>query len=459
MRLTNGEPDQRVYEETLKKILNCRLKTFKDDSYKLNIEQEKLLKDTFCAEDMKDTKELFKDTLKEYVDDGTKDIYGTYKTITNRAQALKIISDIAIQVKKEKPGIEMSTIISSLFQKILDKGQKMPKIPGMTDQQQQSIEDKLINDACQYLNSVFLGDNKEEDLDMQEIFEDGEGKEPKQDNEEAMKYLKRVLENDKSISIPKDALEKCLQIASKLKMIIKNQKIDKEKYTKSDTFDNELDIDTLKNIGELSSILPHQFVFDDIGLLELKAYNQELLKKQNMSKHKRKRIIYMLLDVSGSMHGLEKTCIALVSAIMSFCIDKKDIFYFETFNYKIRSSFTAKNKNDMKAIIKSLASSSFGDNTAIQMALSHAIKNIKDKKAVDGVDLKDAEIFLITDGDDSVNTEIINKDKEDIRIHTTLLNSGGESDLKKISTTFNHVCGKDGDFIDKGKAIDLVSVF
>jgi len=205
-------------------------------------------------------------------------------------------------------------------------------------------------------------------------------------------------------------------------------------------------ITNMKMISDLPKVLPHQFLYPD-KLFDKMLIDKELKVKQYQNRRKKKQVLYILIDGSGSMDSLKQVvACGIAVAYIKKAISEGSYYFFRFFDEDTFELHTVTNEQEaIKEIDYLLNNPRSGGGTSIDNAIKVAIKDISDPKKFKqdskdrNTDLYDrADILVITDGEDYV--DITKKELEDKKIvlHSFLLgeDSYGNKALETISTTY-----------------------
>lgn len=125
--------------------------------------------------------------------------------------------------------------------------------------------------------------------------------------------------------------------------------------------------------------------------------------------------LYLLLDRSFSMKELHRLLFAKTLLVEYFRLKKRSSaqLFFRGFDYKPSEVFLTKNLGDYEKVLKELIfSQPAGKGTDIEAALKTAIYDIKFHSP-----FREADILLVTDCLSRIDPELINREKENIKIH------------------------------------------
>lgn len=463
MRLTNGDINNKP--ETLSMfngiqgtIWNCR-NVSKDQNASLTPEQSDLLSDLLLADNTKADEEIFSDVLNDYVKGKVDNIKDLYQINQNRRQ---ILEDVAY-IKQGLDADSTEILVGDMFKSFsgnkdqISEASKQIMKDMMKGEDEDSLKGRMlkakIKNVMEYIRKVFGIQANEQDVNP-----DAEGKNKggcgKEDGTAQMLMDSKV----NPTQVTKKQLQNMLEIAGKLNFTI--HKATKEKVSCSKYPDNDLSISVAQGMEDAKLILPHQFIYDEVGLLQYKIFKKELMKKQYLSRQKRKQCTYLLLDSSGSMKGIRRTALTLVFALIIHSVDMGDKFVLALFDRKIVKEFHIRDKFDAKSCFDDIMGGYYFDGgTDITHAVNHAINVINNSTKEDHFDLRDADIMLVTDGEDCVDVEDINSKLEGskINIHAVAINEASDG-VKRIAKTYCKVTVHDDNAIEKN-ALDMIKVF
>lgn len=125
--------------------------------------------------------------------------------------------------------------------------------------------------------------------------------------------------------------------------------------------------------------------------------------------------LYLLLDRSYSMKEMHRLLFAKTLLVEYFRLKRGSCaqLFFRGFDYKPSEVFLAENLGDYEKVLKELIfSQPAGKGTDIEAALKTAIHDIKFHAP-----FREAEILLVTDCLSKIDPQLINKEKENIKIH------------------------------------------
>lgn len=211
----------------------------------------------------------------------------------------------------------------------------------------------------------------------------------------------------------------------------------------SPTPDNDMTIETNKSVSDIVRALPMEFLYDD-DVFTKKVIEHSLNITQYQTQRLRRQVLYLLLDVSGSMQELNNrlsmyACGIAVSLIRQ-AIREGSTYFLRYFDGGVKNLIKITNKEEANSAIEELLHLPFsGGGTNFDCAIGTAIQDIKG----DTHKFENADIMIITDGQDSCS--ITSEELDFIKLHAVLVGNGDGSTgtLKKISESFVKVTDKE----------------
>jgi len=196
---------------------------------------------------------------------------------------------------------------------------------------------------------------------------------------------------------------------------------------------NEMDIKTIDNPMEILKTIPTQYAYDD-DIFMNKLVKKELLIRDYQSRNLKKQVLYLLIDVSGSMDGSRNIYASGVGlAFVRQAVNEGATYFLRFFDDYPKDLYTAKTKDEAKKLCNLLIKQPYsGGGTNIQRAILTAISDIT--KSPDK--FEKAEIMVITDGADNVSID--KSELKGVKVHSTVIN-GKNSGLQKISDSYTEL--------------------
>jgi uncharacterized protein with von Willebrand factor type A (vWA) domain len=220
-------------------------------------------------------------------------------------------------------------------------------------------------------------------------------------------------------------------------------------------------ITNMKTLSDFPNILPFQFLYPN-EIFDKMLMDKDLKVKQYQSRRKKKQVLYLLIDVSGSMSGarqLVATSIAL--AYIKKAIKEKSIYFFRHFDDTPFDLHKVTNEKEaLKEINYLLKNPKSGGGTCIDKALRRAIDDINDPRIFKQIEKENcdiaerpsmedtedlyerADILIITDGEDGVSVTSEFLEQKKVVLHSFII-EGNNDTLKKISKTCQRMSNKD----------------
>jgi uncharacterized protein with von Willebrand factor type A (vWA) domain len=197
----------------------------------------------------------------------------------------------------------------------------------------------------------------------------------------------------------------------------------------------------MTDYDQMLNILPEQLMYDDEHYYAALAQG-ELITLQSYEHHADQKLLYILLDVSRSMtqsmqNGSSRHVWArgVTMNLLLKATQGEAKYFLRPFDGKPHSMEFATTPQETDRLIDLIYNMAFsGGGTNIYAAFSQAVDDIKTK----GGEISQAEILLITDGDDKSMDDIAavqNLMGEDIRLHAILIGRESES-LKQVSHSY-----------------------
>lgn len=218
----------------------------------------------------------------------------------------------------------------------------------------------------------------------------------------------------------------------------------KTTYEKSNYPTDRIEIEPIgDDYAQVQYALSEQFLLPNIEFARQLVMN-ELLVINFYEKNVKARLLYILLDISGSMQflllsGLPRHVWARGVIINLLIQAQKDggKFFYREFGDSPRVLRIVQTVPEMKALAQLLLRETKDDGgTNIKAALSAAVQDIRTQ----GGDIANADLLIITDGEDDVDSAWL-KDllKDDIKLHFVALGlstKSGRESLKGVAKTF-----------------------
>jgi len=203
-------------------------------------------------------------------------------------------------------------------------------------------------------------------------------------------------------------------------------------------------VTNMKNMTDLPKVLPYQFLFPD-AMFDKMLLDKDLKIKQYQSRRKKKQVLYLLIDASGSMSQLNQLVAnGIAVAYIRKAISEQSTYFFRFFDDKVFDLHTVDDEaSAVKEIDYLLSNQHSRGGTSIDRALRKAIEDInnpklfkQDKNDGNKEELYDrADILIITDGEDNVRVSEENLAQNKVVLHSFLLEQDNDQ-LKKISKSY-----------------------
>jgi len=332
--------------------------------------------------------------------------------------------------------------------------------------QAKDLVDSMSNEAdfetMQGFNEEDSKEQKEQDRQQQQNLVAGKGTANPKDLKQ---FLGKMMELHKAIYRKKNKAQ-IFDLARKLKLMAKHSKgWDFE----PDDVAEEYRIRNMRHYGQVTKTIPSHLAAED-DLFYSRYAKKQLLVQERVTRKDKTQILHILLDCSGSMGWCDDpeqtvpTYIPASAIAISFLrstIDNGDKFLLRLFDSRPKTLFKVEDKKEAGAAIFQCVHNGYsGGGTNIHSAISTGIDDIIQFRAShDNEDFGKAEILVITDGGDRIDTNVL---KEKLRLSDVKLNSvviGRNDGLKEISEKFFNTSpvsmSKDaGNVIQKLVAVD-----
>lgn len=405
-----------------------------------------------------------------------------FSIVKGKNKYLKRLNDIIIEVKKVLPD-ELGTGVLSIFESNFTKNYELLKEfltfpmfePAFDTKAEPSTEKRMVW-LIEQLNKIFDEMKKqsqqnqklEEEALKEEGYEEGESEEENDENKQLMK-LAMFLRDMKSVmdfadtykKVPLHAFDptKFPDDGSSLKqyedalMYWAKQLTNDNgfifrlslKLTNQLTNGQKIEYKTSKKPSEniqmnqgkdIENIIPSEYAQDD-DVFDNKLVKGQLNQKEYLKKTNR-QLLYILEDISGSMHGLNTLYTnAIILALVNSVIAKGDILYCKFFDDRVSALWkisTPEEAKDFLAYIFNFGNAQ-GSSTNIQDSIIDACNEIKKGK---GTDIQKCDILLLTDGGAETKPKEIKPhlDSSGTNLHTILIGADSNKELEQISETF-----------------------
>lgn len=256
--------------------------------------------------------------------------------------------------------------------------------------------------------------------------------------------MSRDIEKVKEIArkVPENLLN-LLYIAATQKELSLNLKTSNEReavnYPTSDIEPN-----TIKDIAQISDIVPEQMILDDDAFYADLA-QEKLLVMQPYENITKQKLLYILLDGSGSMKDLMQNGMmrhiwarGITVNLLEKAVAGEAKYFLRVFDNAPHNLALATNAEEANVLLDSILRSGFTDGgTNIRGAVEIAVSDIRTK----GGEFSEAEILVITDGQDGSmddTSNVINLLGDNIRMHSLLIGCESPS-LQAVSTSYKVV--------------------
>lgn len=204
---------------------------------------------------------------------------------------------------------------------------------------------------------------------------------------------------------------------------------------------SELEIGMYRDPSQIGNILLEDLMLDDESFFARLATG-EIRTIDYYERLMRHRVMYLLVDVSGSMketitdrpypRHIWARGVAIKQLIKA--LNGEASYFLRYFTDSPGRLWPAKNRVEAQAIIDNLFEVDFSEGgTNIQLALQTAAHDIKEYEK----DCAQAEILLLSDGESSLDVKKLEEEFcGKVRLHTVLIGNTDSASLREISTTY-----------------------
>jgi len=207
-------------------------------------------------------------------------------------------------------------------------------------------------------------------------------------------------------------------------------------------------VTNMKTMSDLPEVLLYQFLYPE-AVFDKMLMDKDLKIKQYESRRKKKQVLYLLIDGSGSMDRRKQiTACGIAIAYIRKAIQEGSIYFFRFFDNSVFDLHTVTSETEaVEAIDYLLNNPQSNGGTCIDTALQKAVQDINDPKLFkqdpdDDSDLYErADILVITDGEDDVRTTKEFLEENKVVLHSFLLYQQNKN-LEEISKTYQYLSTK-----------------
>ena len=194
--------------------------------------------------------------------------------------------------------------------------------------------------------------------------------------------------------------------------------------------EDEMSIKNIDNTMDILKTLPTQYAYDD-DLFMQKLIKKELLVRDYKTRRLKRQVLYLLIDISGSMNGTKNIYACGISlAFIRQALSEGSTYFLRFFDRSPHALHTVKNKEDARRVEQLLLKQPFsGGGTAIQTAIMKAVDDITNSPE----DFEKAEVMIISDGEDGVSID--DNLLKGVKIHSTIID-GSNDGLKQASESY-----------------------
>jgi hypothetical protein len=212
--------------------------------------------------------------------------------------------------------------------------------------------------------------------------------------------------------------------------------------------DNSVDIHKIRDSKDLFKLLPGQLALPS-DTFYMKYAKKELMCREFMIRQDKRQLVYILMDVSGSMQGDRAVCaMSIALSLLRRVATAGDHYHMRMFEDDPHELMSASTKEEAQELCRKLLHMRFpGGGTDIQKAVLKAVSDIKKAKVKDKLDkveldLKNCQILTLTDGESSIDAKKVNEERGEIKNHSVILGYGkwfSHSQIGAISDTLHLV--------------------
>ena len=303
-----------------------------------------------------------------------------------------------------------------------DQQQDQDKQQGKNQQQDQ--ENDIDEDNSDDMDNDNNENDNPQDFDDLENYQDSSNA-SKIESQERIRQLKVKLQEE--IGYLTNLISENFEIVNLVSELELFSTFNKNKEKIESRIPENITIKNNRNLLDIKEVLPREFLYED-EVFYLKAIKNELLIKQYEEEKGKKIVLYILLDVSGSMVGTIKDKTknrlipkyvmshALILSLLKKIYEGEElILLLQDFDNKPKNITIIDNKEKALDIAGRFLSkvARYNGGTYIKQALEVSFKNIskntlntelyqKDIEDKSGY-MKQAHFFMITDGEDVIN--------------------------------------------------------
>lgn len=233
---------------------------------------------------------------------------------------------------------------------------------------------------------------------------------------------------------------KVLDLCVKVGLVMRFHRKGKENWSRYP--DDGIDIRNIESFHEVQQITPGNMALPS-DIFYQRLAKKELQVKGFTTKKEHKQVLYMLIDSSGSMNSsvgksnlkaFQMACAVAIAYLRKMTIhgDMTAVRFFDTGTTELMTAFNTKEAGQL---IKKILEGNFnGGGTDIPQAIYTAIRDISQQESTDKR-IKDADILIISDGEDEINVNEVKEKLGKTKLHTAIL-GGSNSGLKQCSETY-----------------------
>jgi len=193
---------------------------------------------------------------------------------------------------------------------------------------------------------------------------------------------------------------------------------------------DDVQVRPIRDLGEIHRLQKIEWTYPKI-LRNIRIMTNTAMVRERVDRIYEKQLLYMLIDVSGSMESGQRIPIAggvVMNRLRAVCQNEAEIFM-RTFDTGVYPEHSARNPEEAYALMEKFKKTNFsGGGTNITGAVEKALSSIE-KKMHNDPTLVRPEIVVVSDGGSSIG---INKARMgETRIHAIII-QGHNDDLKRL---------------------------
>jgi len=171
-----------------------------------------------------------------------------------------------------------------------------------------------------------------------------------------------------------------------------------------------------------------------------KLAQKSFIIKQPEERYQKRQLLYILADISGSMHGNRALFMqAVMIALGKDILKNKGTIYFRWFDNSCSSLIKITSNLEWAKYLSYIVNVNIGGGTYLVNALQTAGKDLDYSEEI----VDDVEVLVITDGDESISKEVVAETLGEVNSHVVLLDKLPEDRLEEYKESFTSVTMSD----------------